>query len=136
MVRGAVIGFVLGLAATGAFAQAAGEAIRGVISDQIEAFKSRRLHHRLRFRLAGDQAPVRLPRPFGAMVRDGYPMVWRPESLRFTDLREEGGRTVQSVIVTDQAGALFVLDYEMVPGGGGWQINGVTVRQTGAETGA
>jgi len=36
----------------------------------------------------------------------------------------------QSVQVTDQAGALFVLEYEMVPGSDGWQINGVTVRRS------
>ena len=57
-------------------------------------------------------------------------MVWRPGGLRISELREEGGRTVQGVLATDQAGALYVLEYEMVPGSDGWQINGVTVRRS------
>ena len=68
---------------------------------------------------------------FGQMVRDGYPMVWRPGSLRFSGLTEKNGRTVQSVLITDEAGALYVVDYEMVTIGGDWQINGVWVRKPG-----
>ena len=64
------------------------------------------------------------------MVREGYPMVWRPGDVRFSELREKDGRMVQSVKVTDQAGVLYVLEYEMVPGPDGWQINGVTVRRS------
>ena len=29
---------------------------------------------------------------FGAMVRNGYPMVWRPDEFRFLELREIDGR--------------------------------------------
>jgi hypothetical protein len=56
--------------------------------------------------------------------------VWRPGDLRFSELREEGGRTVQSVLVTDQTGALYLLEYDMVSGPAGWQINGVTIRRS------
>ena len=57
-------------------------------------------------------------------------MVWHPGDLRYSALREERGRTVQSVLVTDQTGALYLLEYEMVPGPEGWQINGGTVRRS------
>ena len=129
--RGAVLGAIVALSASGARAQDASEVIRGVISDQMEAFEAGDVATAFTFASPGIKRMFGTADRFGAMVREGYPMVWRPGSLRFAELREEGGRTVQSVIVTDQAGAPHVLDYEMVPEGGGWQIDGVTVRRPG-----
>jgi hypothetical protein len=65
------------------------------------------------------------------MVREGYPMVLRPADVRFAALDDRDGRKVQSVLLTDQAGALHVLEYEMVPFEGGWRINGVRLRKAG-----
>ncbi len=62
---------------------------------------------------------------FGAMVRQGFPMVWRPADVRFLKLRERGGRVLQDVMIRDGAGVFHVLEYQMVPGENGWQINGV-----------
>lgn len=118
-----------------AHAEDPGSQIRSVISEQIEAFRADDFETAFTFaspmikRLFGD------PSRFGAMVQQGYPMVWRPADVRFSGLEERGGRMVQSVLVTDQSGSLYVLDYEMIPGGTGWQINGVTVRRAG-EVGA
>lgn len=64
---------------------------------------------------------------FGQMVQQGYPMVWRPDSVRYLDLRQERGRLVQRVMITDSQGRLHLLDYQMIPAGGGWQIDGVQV---------
>lgn len=66
---------------------------------------------------------------FGQMVRNGYPMVWRPGEVRFLELRETGGALWQKVLIRDQAGRLHVLDYQMIPGEGGWRINGVQILQ-------
>ncbi len=132
MLRGLALIFALCLPA-GTWAQdAGGAAIRSVISRQIEAFKADDFATAFEFASPAIKEIFRSPDRFGAMVREGYPMVWRPRDLRFSDLREEGGRTVQSVLVTDQAGALYVLEYEMVPGPAGWQINSVTVRRSDA----
>lgn len=62
---------------------------------------------------------------FGAMVRQGYPMVHRPDEVRYLDLRQEGGRQVQRVMIRDAAGRVHFLDDEMIEAEGGWQINGV-----------
>ena len=62
---------------------------------------------------------------FGAMVKNGYPMVWRPGSVKYLGLRTVSGRQFQKVAVTDQAGALHLLEYEMIPAGDGWVIGGV-----------
>jgi hypothetical protein len=59
------------------------------------------------------------------MVRNGFPMVHRPMSVRILELREVAGRLWQRVMVTDQAGNAHVLDYQMVETPDGWQINGV-----------
>ena len=62
---------------------------------------------------------------FGAMVKQGYPMVWNPSAVRMLDLRTEGGSLMQRVMVTDQAGRTHLLDYQMLETPEGWQINGV-----------
>ena len=67
---------------------------------------------------------------FGTMVRNAYPMVWRPGEYRFLDLREEDGRLKQRVEVVDSKGEVFHLDYEMIQTADGWKINGVSVVKT------
>ena len=62
---------------------------------------------------------------FGAMVRQGYPMVWNPSAVRMLELRSERGNLMQRVMVTDQAGRTHLLDYQMLETAEGWQINGV-----------
>jgi len=65
------------------------------------------------------------PDNFGAMVRQGYPMVWDPAEVRMLDLRRENGRLSQRVMVTDQGGRTHILDYKMLEAAEGWQIDGV-----------
>ena len=69
---------------------------------------------------------------FGRMVETGYPMVWRPAEVQFLDQREEFGLLVQRVLIQDAAGALHVLEYQMVPSGESWLVNGVRFAPTGA----
>lgn len=122
---------LLGLAFGPARAQDAEADIRSVISGQIEAFKADDFETAFSFASPAIKQMFGSPSNFGAMVQTGYPMVWRPAQVRFSGLETTGGRTVQSVVVTDQSGALFVLDYEMIEVDGGWQIDGVTVRRDG-----
>lgn len=65
------------------------------------------------------------PARFGAMVRQGYPMVWRPDDVTYLDLRPVGGEMWQTVLIRDRAGAYHTLVYQMLPGENGWRINGV-----------
>ena len=134
MMRRLTLAFVLVAAMSGgpAMAQDASDDIRAVISEQIEAFRADDFERAFTYaspmikRMFGDS--VR----FGRMVREGYPMVWRPSDVRFSGLSERGGRTVQSVLVKDGSGALYIVDYEMIAEGDGWRINGVRVRRSGA----
>ena len=62
---------------------------------------------------------------FGAMVKNGYPMVYRPAEVEMLELREVAGNLWQRVRVVDQAGTAHYLDYMMVETPEGWQINAV-----------
>jgi hypothetical protein len=110
----------------------AAAAIREVISDQIEAFQADDFETAFTFASPDIREMFGTSGRFGEMVREGYPMVWHPGEVRFSDLAVRDGRTVQRVLVTDQAGAFHVLEYEMVKGDQGWRIDGVRLLQEGA----
>ena len=62
---------------------------------------------------------------FGDMVKNGYPMVWRPDEVQYLELREIAGNLWQKVLIRDRSGAMHLLDYQMIETGDGWRINGV-----------
>lgn len=100
-------------------------AIRGVIGDQITAFRSDDFATAFTHASPLIRDMFGTPETFGAMVRQGYPMVHRPADIRWLPLREQAGQTIQRVMIRDAAGRVHFLDYEMIPTGNGWQINGV-----------
>jgi hypothetical protein len=120
-----------GLIATAPRAEEPEDAIRGVISGQIAAIRADDFATAFTFASPNIKRLFGTSERFGEMVRSGYPMVWRPADVRFSGLRDQGGRTVQDVLVIDQAGALHLLEYEMIETETGWQINGVRVRRAG-----
>lgn len=133
MMRGAVVGgLLLGLWAGSVRAQEAGANIRAVITEQIEAFKVDDFETAFAFASPALREMFGSSSRFAEMVQNGYPMVWRPAQVRFSGLETRDGRMVQSVLVTDAEGALYVLDYDMIPGAhGAWRIDGVMVRRSG-----
>ncbi len=108
---------------SGAFAQNA--EIEANISAQIQAFKADDFATAFTFASPSIQRLFQNPDNFGAMVRNGYPMVWRPADIRFLELREIAGALWQKVMITDANGRVYILDYQMIPLEGGWKINGV-----------
>jgi Domain of unknown function (DUF4864) len=112
-------------------AQSESDAIRQVISDQISAFRVDDFAAAFTFASPAIRRLFGNPARFGEMVRSGYPMVWRPADVRFAALQQRAGRVVQGVLVTDQAGTVHLLDYEMIDTSDGWQIDGVRVRRPG-----
>lgn len=65
------------------------------------------------------------PDRFGAMVRNGFPMVWRPSEVQFLEFKDVGGRISQTVLFRDANGVPTVLEYFMIKTPTGWQIDGV-----------
>ncbi len=114
-------------ARAGAEGPARAGAIEEVISSQIEAFRADDFDAAFDYASPTIRGMFGSPERFGRMVREGYPMVHRPETLRFGDLREARGRLWQRVIVSDAAGRVHLLDYQMIETDGGWRINGVVL---------
>jgi len=121
-----MIGAVLAAGMAGA-ALAQGTEIEGVISSQIEAFKVDDFAQAFTFAAPSIQGMFRTPENFGRMVTQGYPMVWRPADVTYLDLRQEGGRYVQTVRIEDAQGTVHFLAYSMIQTENGWKISGVQV---------
>lgn len=99
--------------------------IEATIGAQLDAFRADAVDRAFTFASPTIQGIFRTPETFGEMVRNGYPMVWRPGSVRYLDLRDENGRLLQRVEITDAKGATHLLEYEMIDQEGAWKINGV-----------
>ena len=103
------------------------EPIRATIRSQIEAFQADDFARAFTFASPTIKGMFGTPENFGAMVKTGYPMVYRPAEVQMMDLREVAGNLWQRVRITDQAGAGWYLDYMMVETAEGWQINAVQI---------
>jgi len=110
-----------------ALAQDARSAITDTIQSQIDAFLADDFERAFSFaspnikRIFGDSDR------FGTMVRQGYPMVWRPAEVRYLELEQMGAFQLQKVLVTDADGVPHLLEYQMIDTSDGWQINGVRI---------
>ncbi|MGB3312917.1 MAG: DUF4864 domain-containing protein [Albidovulum sp.] len=102
-----------------------GSDIRSVIGDQIAAFAADDLPKAFDFASPMIQRMFNDPETFGRMVATGYPMIWRPDAVRYLDLHEEDGRMLQRMGFRDGAGQFHLFDYDMIAGPDGWLINGV-----------
>lgn len=103
-------------------------AIARVIGEQITAFQADDFTAAFDYASPGIRGIFGTPERFGQMVQQGYPMVWRPSDVEFLDLRQENGSVTQQVLVRDAKGMPWLLDYKMVRGANGWQIDGVQIR--------
>ncbi|MFP7570186.1 DUF4864 domain-containing protein [Marivita sp. S2033] len=103
--------------------------IKTTIQSQIDAFLRDDFAKAFSFAGPNIRSLFGTPENFGAMVRRGYPMVWRPDTVRFGLLRDINGDLHQTVIITDADGALHYLDYHMEQVDGDWRIVAVQVLQ-------
>lgn len=103
------------------------EPIRNTIQSQIQAFQADDFATAFSFASPNIKALFGTPENFGLMVREGYPMVYRPADVDMLELREIAGNLWQGVRVVDQAGQTWFLDYMMVETPEGWQINAVQI---------
>lgn len=124
--RSFLLSLVFALSFVG-LAQAQNAEIEGVIGAQIEAFQADDFEQAFTYASPTIRGIFGTSDRFGAMVRNGYPMVWRPEELRFLELREVAGNLWQRVMITDGAGRTHLLDYQMIQHESLWKINAVQV---------
>lgn len=114
--------------ATSAFGALAQDTeIRGVISEQFEAFKADDFAKAFTFASPALQSFFMTSENFGRMVTQGYPMVWRPADVAYLELREQDGTFWQKVEIKDAQGRLHYLEYRMQRTQAGWRISGVQI---------
>jgi Domain of unknown function (DUF4864) len=99
--------------------------IQETIQNQIDAFGSDDFARAFSFASPTIKGIFGTAENFGAMVKNGYPMVYRPAEVQMMELREIAGNLWQRVRITDQAGKGHYLDYMMIETPEGWQINAV-----------
>lgn len=103
--------------------------IQAVIADQLAAFQEDDWVEAFEFASPMIRGMFRTPENFGRMVRGGYGMVWRPESVETGPLEQGPGGPVQVMIFEDADGVRWAAAYEMVQVDGAWRINGVSIRR-------
>lgn len=124
MMRRLFLAMTLAFAASFAQADDASD-IQATIGAQIEAFKADDFATAFSYASPMIQTMFGTSERFGVMVRNGYPMVWRPAEVQFLELEERNGSLYQNVLIRDMQGGRHVLEYQMIQNIAGWRINGV-----------
>jgi len=118
---------VTALAFTASGARANADDVQAVIGAQLEAFKADDFAEAFRYASPMIQTMFGTWQRFGTMVRNGYPMVWRPADVEYLDLQDRGGSLYQFVRIRDAQGGTHLLEYQMIRNQAGWRINGVRI---------
>lgn len=101
--------------------------IEDTITAQIDAFMKDDFAEAFSYASPNIQGMFGSSERFGQMVRNGYPMVWRPDDVQYLELRDIAGNLWQKVMIRDQKGGTHILDYQMIETAEGWKINGVQI---------
>lgn len=106
------------------------EAARAVVSAQLAAFASDDAKRAFSYAAPSIRAMFGTPERFLAMVRSGYPVVYRGAGATFLVPLRVDADLVQGVHLTDPAGELWLATYrlERQPDGS-WRIAGCDVRR-------
>lgn len=122
------LALAIGLATPATAQDGRAAAIEGVIQSQIDAFLQDDFATAFSYASPGIRSLFGTAERFGTMVRNGYPMVWRPSGVEFLELREMNGGLWQAVVLEDSSGRVHILGYEMEQGNdGAWKIDGVQI---------
>ena len=110
------------------------EKVRNAISSQIEAFKENNIEKAYTFAAPNIQAQFLNPEVFGSMVKNGYPVIWRPKSFKFTKFQDFGNKSIQRVLFQSYNGSLETYDYILEKYADLWKIAGVLTINLEGET--
>jgi hypothetical protein len=89
------------------------KAVRGVIEAQLAAFAADDADKAFSYAAPGIRAMFVTAERFLAMVRQGYPVVYRPASVTFLKPEWIDRKLIQRVQMTDGAGAPWMVVYEL-----------------------
>ena len=126
----ALAAFCASVPATGqAVADADARAVRSVVAAQLDAFASDDAARAFSYAAPAIRSMFGTPERFLAMVRAGYPVVYRAASVTFLVPVRSGAEIVQAVHLTDGEGALWLATYRLErQGDGAWRIQGCDVQ--------
>jgi hypothetical protein len=102
-------------------------AVRSTVQAQLAAFAADDAE------LAFSHAAPNVREAFGTaagfmrMVREAYPVVYRPASVAFLQAENRDGQVFQRVQMQDAAGEAWLATYSLRRGGKGWLITGCVV---------
>lgn len=133
--RPARLGLLLALAAAPLAGRAAREVslpdtqqIRAVIDAQLQAFAADDAKRAFSYASPSIRGQFGTPEVFMRMVREGYPVVYRPASRAFLKPEWAEQMVIQAVQMTDRAGVAWLASYQMQrQPDRRWRINGCIV---------
>ena len=104
-------------------------AVRTIVEAQLDAFAADDAKRAFSYAAPSIRAMFGSPDQFMAMVRGGYPVVYRPQSVTFLQPERVQGELVQGVHLTDSSGGLWLATYrlERQPDKS-WRISGCEVQ--------
>jgi hypothetical protein len=110
-------------------AAADARAVRGVVAAQLDAFASDDAQRAFSYAAPAIRSMFGTPERFLAMVRAGYPVVYRAASVTYLVPLRSGTEIVQGVHLTDLEGALWLATYRLErQSDGAWRIKGCDVQ--------
>ena len=108
-------------------------AVRGVVESQLDAFARDDPVRAFSFAAPPIRRMFQTPERFMAMVRQAYPVVYRPASVTFLKPERIDGVTILVVRMTDSDGAPWLALYRMTrEADKSWRIGGVELSRTGS----
>ena len=110
------------------------EEVHYTISSQIDAFKKNDVNEAYTFAAPNIQAQFPNPDTFGLMVKNGYPIIWKPKSFKFVKFKDLGDKCIQRVLFQSYEGSLETYDYIVEKNNNLWRIAGVLTIKSAGET--
>lgn len=119
----AAIGLAVSLSAhAGGVSKADALKVRAVIQAQLDAFAADDARRAFSYAAPGIRQMFGTPQRFLEMVREGYPVVYRPASVGFLKPEANGRTVIQAVEMADAEGTLWVAIYQLERHRGAWRI--------------
>lgn len=109
---------------------------RAVIEAQLDAFAADDAHRAFSYATPGTRARFGSAENFMAMVRTGYPAVYRPASVSFMPAKTDSDSVIQPLSIADEAGRLWIALYQLVrQPDASWRIESCQlIQQPGSRT--
>ena len=101
------------------------EIVKKVITSQLMAFKESNVEKAFTFAAPNIKRQFLNAENFGLMVKNGYPVIWRPKNYQFVKFSSNGTRSIQRVLFRSTTDALLTFDYLLEKFSNEWRIAGV-----------